>query len=397
MSAIFGATIRHFEVKRGDLRESRLVESAKPAGDALQAGQVLLRIEHFALTANNITYATFGDVMQYWNFFPAQSGWGRVPVWGFAVVEASYHEQVLVGERVYGYFPMSSHLLVQADRISPAGFIDASAHRQPMAAIYNQYTRCASDPGYDAAHEAEQMLLRPLFMTSFLIDDFLADNQFFGARRVVLSSASSKTAYGCAFMLAKRVAAASGSAFGSTANNATDSAPLELDTVVGLTSRQNSPFVHRLGFYGQINTYDQISSLPKVPTVYVDMAGSRELREAIHQQLGDSLQYSCAVGGTHWEDVSGANATPLPGPKPVLFFAPAQVKKRLAEWGCAQFAARTAQAWAEFMSRVNRPGEVLLTVTRQLGDSAMQQRYVEVLEGKTAADQGIVLGFGMAE
>ncbi len=381
-------TIRHFEVKRSDLRESRVVESAKPASNALQAGQVLLRIEHFAMTANNITYAAFGDALQYWNFFPAESGWGRVPVWGFAVVEASRHELMPEGERVYGYFPMSTHLLVQADRITPAGFVDASAHRQPMAAIYNQYVRCAGDPGYDAAREGLQMLLRPLFMTSFLIDDFFADQKFFGARRVVLSSASSKTAYGCAFLLAMRLASGSGSGSGSGS-----AAKPELDLVLGLTSKQNSAFVRAMGIYSQVNTYDQIASLSQEPTVYIDMAGSREVRAAVHQQLGDLLKYSCAVGATHWEDVSGANAKPLPGPTPTMFFAPTQVKKRVAEWGGAQFAARTSHAWGQFMSRINQPGQSLLSVHRQLGVSAMRERYIEALEGKTAADQGIVLGF----
>ena len=131
---------------------------------------------------------------------------------------------------------MSSHLVVQADRVTPAGFVDASAHRQPMAAIYNQYTRCATDPGYDAQREAEQMLLRPLFLTSFLIDDFLADNHFFGAHRVVLSSASSKTAYGTAFMLSGRI------------SSGVDAG---LDQIVGLTSSRNLPFVQGTGFYQQ--------------------------------------------------------------------------------------------------------------------------------------------------
>ena len=52
---------------------------------------------------------------------------------------------------------------------------------------------------------------RQLFITSWLIDDFLADNQFFGATadptqpaQLLLSSASSKTAYGTAFQLAQR-------------------------------------------------------------------------------------------------------------------------------------------------------------------------------------------------
>ena len=56
-----------------------------------------------------------------------------------------------------------------------------------------------------------QALLRPLFVTSWLIDDFLDDNAFFGTTAkpgvpgvMLLSSASSKTAYGTAFALAQR-------------------------------------------------------------------------------------------------------------------------------------------------------------------------------------------------
>ena len=51
---------------------------------ALKEGQVRLRVNHFALTSNNITYAAFGDAMNYWNFYPSgQAGWGIIPVWGF--------------------------------------------------------------------------------------------------------------------------------------------------------------------------------------------------------------------------------------------------------------------------------------------------------------------------
>ncbi len=47
------------------------------------------------------------------------------------------------------------------------------------------------------------MLVRPLFITSFMLADFLQDNAFFGARQLLISSASSKTAYGTAFCLAE--------------------------------------------------------------------------------------------------------------------------------------------------------------------------------------------------
>ena len=98
-----------FLVKRDDLRECRIAESEPPE---VGPGQALLRVDSFGLTANNITYAVMGEAMSYWDFFPAEDGWGRVPMWGFAEVEASEAEGVEVGTRVYGYLPPSSHLLV---------------------------------------------------------------------------------------------------------------------------------------------------------------------------------------------------------------------------------------------------------------------------------------------
>ena len=76
------------------------------------------------------------------------------------------------------------------------GFVDASPHRAELPSPYNSYLRVDSDQSYDPAHEAEMMLFRPLFFTSFVNDDFLADSDFFGAGTIVLSSASSKTAIG---------------------------------------------------------------------------------------------------------------------------------------------------------------------------------------------------------
>src|SRR5262249_23463550 len=151
------------------------------------SGQALLRIDHFAFTANNITYAVAGDLLSYWNFFPAEPGWGRVPVWGFADVAASRCEGLGEGARFYGYYPMSTHLLVEPVKITGAGFIDGAAHRAPMAGAYNQYRAAAPSPG--AGDEEAQMLLQPLFTTAFLIDDYLAESGFFGARVAVLSSA----------------------------------------------------------------------------------------------------------------------------------------------------------------------------------------------------------------
>ena len=106
--------------------------------------RVLFRIDTFGLTANNVTYAVVGDLMGYWRFFPtADDPWGRVPVWGFADVEASSHADVAEGERYFGYWPMSSHVLLEPVGVGPHGFTDGAAHRADLSPIYNRYQRAA--------------------------------------------------------------------------------------------------------------------------------------------------------------------------------------------------------------------------------------------------------------
>ena len=167
-------------------------------------GQVLLRIDRFGFTANNITYVTLGERFSYWNFFPATDRWGRIPVWGFATVLDSACESVEAGERFFGYYPMSSHVLMEPTRVTPTGYVDGIRHLRELPPLYNHYIRTTMDSTYAEATEPEHALLRPLFITSYVVDDWLWDNALFGARAVVVSSASSKTAYGLAFLLTER-------------------------------------------------------------------------------------------------------------------------------------------------------------------------------------------------
>ncbi len=354
-----------FQLRRNHLATTRLV--ALPDAP-LAEGEVRVRVEQFAYTANNITYAAFGDAMNYWQFFPvtddAPGHWGIVPVWGFGVVEQSRCAGVDVGERLYGYWPMASHAVLQPVRVSPGGFVDGAPHRAALHAIYNQYLRCAVDPLHDPATEALQALLRPLFLTAWLIDDFLADNQFFGTSQggrrgvMLLSSASSKTAYATAAHLIQRP---------------------EVE-VVGLTSAANVAFCESLGVYHRVLTYEQLDTLPTdTPCVYVDFAGNGELRKAIHSRFGQ-LAYSCAIGGTHVEHLSGAHD--LPGPRPVLFFAPAQAKKRHGDWGAAEFNERMARAWHGFILRVSQPGASWVKVQHHRGPDEVTAAHALVLGGR---------------
>lgn len=359
-----------FQVDRSKLRTTRWVESER---EPLADGAVRFHVDSFALTSNNVTYAAFGETMNYWGFFPTgDAGTGCIPVWGFADVIESRCDGVAVGERFYGYWPIADEAVLLPVNVKASGFVDGAAHRRDLHAVYNQYTRCSSDPGYVASQEAQQALLRPLFITSFLIDDFLADNDLFGARRVILSSASSKTAYGTAFCIAQRRGGASAV------------------EVVGLTSPANLAFTRGLGCYDQVLGYDELTTLPaSTPVVYVDFSGSAGLRESIHTHWSDELRYSCSVGGTHWDELGGGKG--LAGPRPVLFFAPAQIKKRMADWGPGGLQQRLADAWKAFMRAVGNAEQPWLHVVRGRGRAAIESTYAELLGGASKPSDGHVL------
>jgi hypothetical protein len=355
-----------FEVKRDALRQTRIVRQAIDPQAVAAAGKALLAIDRFALTANNITYAAFGDQMSYWTFFPAGEGHGRIPVWGFADVAASGVEGLPVGTRIYGYFPMASHLVVEPVRVSERRFVDGAAHRKGLPAVYNSYERVAADPGYRADGEALQMILKPLVLTSFLIADFLQDNAFFGARQVVVVSASSKTSLGLALCL-KRLGVPG-------------------LAVTGLTSRGNRDFVEGTGLYDRVVTYDAIATLdPAVPTAYVDMAGSAELITTLHGHFGDNIVYACRVGGTHWQDLAGR--LDLPGARPKFFFAPDQIAKRHGDWGPGGLEDRFAGAWADILASAAG----WMAVRQVAGEAAVEAAYLQTLEGAVAPDTGLVL------
>lgn len=334
----------------------------------LAPGQVRVRVDAFALTTNNITYAAFGDDMNYWQFFPSgEEGWGIVPVWGFGSVVQSMHPGVAVGERLYGYFPLADHAVLQPERLRPDGLVDAAPHRAQLHAVYNRYTRVTADPFYTPQSEDVQALIRPLFTTSWLIDDFLADNDFFGANTVLLSSASSKTAYGTAFQLSQRPGI----------------------QVVGLTSAANKAFCESLGFYSRVLTYDEVAQLPAdTASVYVDFSGNAELRRAIHTHL-TGLRHSLAIGSTH-VDARGS-AKDLPGPRPVFFFAPAQIKKRHEDWGAAGFTERLLAAWHTFIGKATDPQAPWMKVQRDQGVEAVQAIYQQLLAGRGDPRTGHIL------
>lgn len=350
-----------FLVERSNLRRTRFEEGpSRPLAD----GQVRLRIKKFAFTSNNVTYGAVGEMIGYWQFFPATDDWGRIPVWGIAAVDETRHPDLPEGERLYGYLPMSTELVIEPTAVTAHGLVDGAAHRAALPEVYNQYTRLAAEPGYDRADDDRRMLLQPLFLTAFLIDDFLADNDFFGARTVVLASASSKTAFSTASLLALRPGI----------------------EVVGLTSSPNRSFTEGLGCYHRVVAYDEIESLATgARVVFVDMAGNAEVLGRFHRHFGDNVVHSCQVGVTHWE--SRGDPGELPGAAPAFFFAPSQVAKRRGDWGAAGFVERSQRAWQNFLEQ----SQGWLEVVHGRGPEAVAKVYLDAVEGHLDPRQGHVL------
>jgi hypothetical protein len=352
-----------FVVAKHDLQQCSFIETALP--DALPSDALLVKVDRFAFTANNITYATLGDEMKYWQLFPAPRDFGNIPVWGFGEVMASKHPDVVEGERLFGYFPMATHLLIEAGHVSKRALRDITAHRQGVSPVYNVYARISDDPAFAGQAGDYEALLRPLFMLSFLVDDFLAENEFFGARGVMLSSASSKAAIGLAHLLHSR------------RNNI---------RVIALTSARNAAFVSSLGIYDEVVTYDRVTSLSAdEPVVFVDMAGDSGLRARLHHHFGERMKYSAQIGLTHRK--SDADEPALPGAKPKWFFAPDQIRKRAKEWGPGGVDARFSAAWAEFAPTLG----TWLRVTESRGTEAVRQVYLDTLTGRIPPDQGHML------
>lgn len=360
---------RIFLVRRDELTRTQV--EGFDADAALGADQVRVAIDHFAFSANNVTYAVFGDSMQYWRFFPAPVGWGCVPVWGFATVNASDCEGVAVGERLYGYWPMATHAVLRPSRISDEGLSDASPHRADLPPVYNRYLRTRRAAGYDARREGEYALLRPLFATAWLLDDFLRGADDFGARTVLLSSASSKTACATAFCLARRAQRGW--------------------RIVGATSPARRAYCAGLGVYDEVIAYDALAQLSADDAaVYIDFAGDDAFRRAVHEHWRERLAHSCAVGGTHHEALGPGGGLPE-------FFAPAQAQARGAPppqgLGRAGLASAIDGAWSEFIARATDAAAPWFSLERRQGAEAIRQAYLDTLLGRSDPSVGLVLSF----
>ncbi len=349
-----------FTVDKADLHNTHL-RTVQPGEVA--PGEVVLQIERFALTTNNITYGVAADLLGYWQFFPAVDGEGHIPVWGIASVTESANDAIAVGSRFYGYYPMASHHTMAPEATS-TGFIETAAHRQKLPPLYNRYTAATPAAGFGDDYDSHQAIYRILFETGFVLDNYLYNNQFFGAEQVILSSASSKTSISAAFSMERRGV-----------------------DVVGLTSEKNRGFVEGLDLYDEVITYDEIEGLdPAIPTAYADMSGNGSVLASVHNQFRDNLVSSYGLGITHRDARGDIDRSKLPGAAPGMFFAPTNIQGLIDDLGHNGYLEMMTPVWGEFLEEVDD----WISIKEFDAPDGVETAYRSVLDG-ASPDTGFVV------
>ncbi len=353
----------HLLVHKTQLNKVQQSADSKPE---LKDGEILFKVEKYALTTNNITYAVCGFNLKYWNFFPStEKDLGIVPVWGFAEVVDSKHDAIEVGERCYGYFPMADYLKVEAGKISEYGFSDVVDHRRPLSPIYNFYSRLAADQSFDESLADYIPIIKPLFATSFLIYHHLKESNFFEGEQVILTSASSKTALALAYML-KENAKADG------------------QKIIGLTSTRNVEFVESTGYYDAVISYeDYTSKLTHSPAAIVDFAGNTALLQGINDLLGDHLKNIVLVGLTDWQSEKAFKEVP----KSAFFFAPTHIQQKYQDWGAEKTNSLLNAALMGFV----KDSQKMLDLEYVTDKEALAALYLQMLGGKVDPKKGYVV------
>lgn len=360
--------MHEFQVRKDDIQITRVVDTTETgAASSLADGTVRARVERFAFTANNVTYAVAGDVLGYWQFFPPTDGdgWGMMPVWGFAEIVESNAADIPVGERLFGYFPPATHLDLIPTQVSALRFVDGAEHRSKLPPGYNTYYRVNAEPGYETANDNLRMLLWPLHITSFCLWDVLQDSDWYGAEQVVIVSASSKTSIGLAYAL-----------------DDDETAP----PVVAVTSTRNLDFVKSLGLYEESVTYESLADIDaSKPTVIVDMSGNSDVLGWLHVHLGDNMRRCINVGLTHWDEREPDDRIIME--RSEFFFAPAHIQRRMQEWGPDGFAEKTSR----FMQETALKCRSWLQLKKVDGLQGLAGIYPDVCNGQLAADQGLIV------
>lgn len=363
--------------------EKELSHLSKAIGEDKES--VVVRIEKFSITANNVTYCHYGTAMQYFDFFPlvdpSHTSLAMTPAWGYGIIESVKNtNQVKVGERLYGYFPMATRCILE---LIPA---KSNTHSSPSIyafrpqlpadrMVYNTYTRLSSDELYSKKFEDEVILFRPLFMTSFLLDDYLhhthkyfnlfaprpigsgVEGQKSAKRKfsvaVIVSSASSKTGYCFAHLLKAH------RRFDPMIEQGIST------TIVGLSGSPTSlRFISTslAGIYDRVSTYDaflndEASDYDAI--LYCDFLGDKLFYARLAKKFNGRVAKRVVIGNTKWQSTMEENNKDntdlnFEDKNSIFFFAPSHFLKRNAELGGNKLLQQSASAWHQMLASSNK-------------------------------------------
>ena len=350
--------MQQFQVNKQDLSINRV---ASGSSETLTNEGISFEVERFAFTANNLTYFMVGEKLGYWQFFPpidnrADENWGIIPVWGIGKVVASNNSLVEVGSRYFGYFPPATYLHMNSIALAQGNLIDTSAHRKPLPQGYNLYRPLEQTQGGKQAHiENLQMLLWPLYITSYCLWDLIEQSSA-KPEQVVVLSASSKTSLGLAHALKK-------SGY----------------HTIGITSSKNESFVSELNIYSEVLHYDGIEYLSSKQTIVVDMSGNAKVKNELKAKLGGALMRYVQVGLTHWQDA-------VEDEDGEFFFAPAHIQARIAELGAQTFHTQSGA----FIKEAMMWSASWLNVKEQSGIHTLADDFYAICKGDIPANVGLV-------
>ena len=356
-----------------NLTERRIVTTDFNLDD-LNEGEIIVEIESFAFTSNNVTYGVAGEMMGYWKFFPStkdpENIWGCIPMWGFAKIKHSNNEELKTGERLFGYFPASNILVMKPIKVSQKTFTDGQDHRKDLPPVYNNYIRLNNEDSYNKDNDNIRALLFPLHITSFCLCDYLQYEDYLGAKQIIIVSASSKTAIGLAQGLHREKGR---------------------PEIVGLTSKRNLDFVKDLNSYDHVITYDELDNINiDSPAVMVDMAGNREILGKLHSSLGNKMIKCITVGMTHWDNETTADDTMgqlMNRERTEFFFAPDHIQKRISEWGTEGYNQKTSS----FMDTRAEQSKSWMNIKEVSGLDNFLSTYDNVIQGDINPNEGIIV------
>jgi hypothetical protein len=230
------------------------------------------------------------------------------------------------------------------------------------------------------------MLYRPLFWTSYWCEDWLFSSQYRGAKNVLISSASSKTAFCLAYLIGKRVARGE----------------LSGVRIVGLTSKRNLVFTNSLSLYDEVLDYDSFTSASSLSIaekwLYADVTGNDNLNERVFTHFGSRLVASIALGltnlspsspdasSTNWSTNTFTGASSAPPATLEQFFMPEWLAVRRHQLSITQITGLQNRAWKDLMKDCGN----WVKMGHVFGGEGVKAAYEDVAKGGLGPDTGLI-------